>query len=801
MLKLKYFFLFLFFSLGIYSTAQTNDPIDSTGFYSKAAFLQSLNFYQHPYINQFIIGFQLKSFDELASLENDLGLPLGLLFTEYLEKAQLPLQQKLESIQNIDGQGTNSTNILKLLTYVSSRTGKSDEAFERLKSTTLNQTINQDKNLIFSIITELIRLANDTRQVEKAMLFSSVTLHEDQHLLPKYLYFDRVTEQARFLILSGQPDVAIKILASDIDQILKDRNHHTFEILKLNILTDVESNNQDIKPMLIQRLEENLDSVSNIKIKELAKTYLGHYYSDKNTSLSLKYFREAWDLHESFNKKINEYILYQLGNGGNSYQKIVPKKPVRVFGTFWIVVILVFFGFQSLLLIWLFMKYRHFTKVIREKTSSIAATQTENKQSMQDSFENIDSLVLERENNLRKELIERSRIDNELKEALNQAEEANYQKNAFLSNISHEIRTPLNGIIGFSNLLENELAMLDQPDLFDYANSIQRSGEKLLHLLNNIIDISRLEANDIEFKMVSCDLTAIIQSVVQFYKSAASEKGLKIVHEVAPIQVMADTEMLARVLHEIIDNAIKYTEKGFIRINVEKDLKNGMVKIAIRDTGIGIDEQYIPDLFEAYRHESHGYSRQYQGAALGIPLSRQLIERMGGIFSLNSRKAIGTTVTITLPESKTQQIITNKAMTDVAELAAQVSSLLMGKKVLVVEDDAASRKIILRFLEKFATINGAADGEMALQMIQNELNEPYHLLIFDINLPAPWNGMELLKEIRNKYSHYQSVPAIAQTAYAMFGDQDGILESGFNAYMAKPVQKSVLYQHIIQMMV
>ncbi len=343
--------------------------------------------------------------------------------------------------------------------------------------------------------------------------------------------------------------------------------------------------------------------------------------------------------------------------------------------------------------------------------------------------------------------------------------------------------------------------MLDQPDLFDYANSIQRSGEKLLHLLNNIIDISRLEANDIEFKMVSCDLTAIIQSVVQFYKSAASEKGLKIVHEVAPIQVMADTEMLARVLHEIIDNAIKYTEKGFIRINVEKDLKNGMVKIAIRDTGIGIDEQYIPDLFEAYRHESHGYSRQYQGAALGIPLSRQLIERMGGIFLLNSRKAIGTTVTITLPDSKTQQIITNKAMTDVAELAAQVSNLLMGKKVLVVEDDAASRKIILRFLEKFATINGAADGEMALQMIQNELNEPYHLLIFDINLPAPWNGMELLKEIRNKYTHYQSVPAIAQTAYAMFGDQDGILESGFNAYMAKPVQKSVLYQHIIQMMV
>lgn len=801
MSKLKYFFCFLFVSLVVNGAAQPIERHDSAFYFSKIAALQSLNFYQHPFINQFVNGFEQKSFDELAFLEKDLELPLGLLLIGYPEKVQQPLLQKLEAMQNNDDQDENRINTLKLLTEVSLRTGKIGEAFDRLKSFTQNQSNGQHNLFTYSILTELIRLANDTDQAEKAMLFGSVSFSDDLNFLTRHLYFDRLTEQARYLILSGQHDKAFEKLGNEIDQISEGRNNHPTEILKIIIMISDIPDYEDKQSILIQRLEENLDAVSNLKIKELAITCLGRYYANKNTSLSLDYFHEAWFLRKNFNDKLDEYINYQVNKANKSYQEIVPIQPLRLLGTFWIVVILVVFSIQSLILIWLFMKYKYFTKVIREKTTAIAANQAETRQSLQDSFENIDTLVMERENDLRKELVERSRIDGELKEALTQAEEANYQKNAFLSNISHEIRTPLNGIIGFSNLLENELAMLDQPDLFDYANSIQRSGEKLLHLLNNIIDISRLEANDIDFKMVSCDLTSVIQSVVQSYKSSATEKGLKIVHETAPILVMADTEMLTRVLNEIVDNAIKYTEKGFIRINVEKDSKNGLVKIAIRDTGIGIDEQYIPDLFEAYRHESHGYSRQYQGAALGIPLSRQLIERMGGVFSINSRKAIGTTVTITLPESKTQQIITNKAVTDVAELAAQVSNLLMGKKVLVVEDDDASRKIILRFLEKFAKIYGAADGDMALQMIQNELNEPYHLLIFDINLPAPWNGMELLKEIRNKYSHYQSVPAIAQTAYAMFGDQDGILESGFNAYLAKPVQKSVLYQHIIQMMV
>ncbi len=188
--------------------------------------------------------------------------------------------------------------------------------------------------------------------------------------------------------------------------------------------------------------------------------------------------------------------------------------------------------------------------------------------------------------------------------------------------MSHEIRTPLNGIIGFSSLLEAELSRMENQELFEYASGIEQSGERLLHLLNNIIDISRIEANDFEVKLESCNIPHIITQVSELYNFKANEKGLRLnIQTLDTPPALADERISAKVLTDLIDNAIKYTERGFVNINSGFDIDSKRVFIRIKDTGIGIDSAYLPNIFEAFRQESLGYSRAYQGAGLGLPLA------------------------------------------------------------------------------------------------------------------------------------------------------------------------------------
>lgn len=401
---------------------------------------------------------------------------------------------------------------------------------------------------------------------------------------------------------------------------------------------------------------------------------------------------------------------------------------------------------------------------------------------------------------LKSEMEERQRLDIELKKSLKQAEEANFLKNAFLANMSHEIRTPLNGIIGFSSLLETELSHSGNEELNEYAAGILESGERLLHLLNNLIDISRLEANDMQITLSPLQPEQVILKVVDLFKFKANEQGLRFSIELPPVpQIMADEKNLMRVLGNIIDNALKYTEKGVISISTEVSDKNQIV-IKLKDTGIGIDHAYLSHLFEAFRQESLGYSRAFQGAGLGLPLAKRLIELMGGSIHVDSEKGVGTTVTIFFDPITDNHLAydfsnvetleeTPRVITSLAEIKKQSH-----KTIFIVEDDRMNRLVLSKMLQNVAVLELAIDGEESLQKIGEAYRKGtlYDLMLFDINLPMPWDGTKLMHDIKEKYPEYRKIPFVAQTAYAMSGDKEKLIEAGFDDYISKPIAKNQL---------
>ncbi len=397
------------------------------------------------------------------------------------------------------------------------------------------------------------------------------------------------------------------------------------------------------------------------------------------------------------------------------------------------------------------------------------------------------------------EIAELKKIDVKRKKALKIAEDAIYIKNTFLANMSQEIRTPLNGIIGFSNLLTTELSLLENQELYEYADGIEQSGSRLLHLLNNIIDISRIEANDMEIIKAPCDINEIIKNISKLYSFKANEKGLKfnIKYKKIPKSI-ADGACLTKIISDVIDNAIKYTEKGFINVITDYKPEENQVLITVKDTGIGIDEAFLKHIFEPFRQESLGFSRELQGAGLGLPIAKKLLELMNGKVKVESKKTIGTSVTIFLniAETDTSLDVASKAVKEIVTLEDKPEKDKIN--VFIVEDDRMNRIVLEKMLEKTANNTSAVDGNETIKIIGENYKKGriFEIMLFDINLPAPWDGIKLMNEIKKRWPKYNKVPFIAQTAYAMAGDRERLLEAGFDNYIAKPVNKKELINMI-----
>ena len=446
-----------------------------------------------------------------------------------------------------------------------------------------------------------------------------------------------------------------------------------------------------------------------------------------------------------------------------------------------------------LLAVWFFIKLRNTKKYFNDRLAEKNEAIEEADKKLSETNRDIEAKISERTKELQQQIEKYKKKDVDLKKALKEAEDANYLKNAFLSNMSHEIRTPLNGIIGFSSLLETELSLMENTELYGYAQGIQTSGERLLHLLNNIIDISRIEANDLQVSLQETNMEQIVEKSAELFRFKANEKGLKfnLKLEETPM-VYADPTSLSKVISDIIDNSVKYTEKGFINITSGVDEENKEVFVKIRDTGVGIDENYLPKIFEAFRQESLGYSRAYQGAGLGLPLAKRLLDLMDGRIDIESGKNKGTTVTIFMPTREKSTTAQEKPQDKkhIPELFKPIQDI----NILLVEDDRMNRLVINKMLDNEWSVISAEDGDVTLEEVDKayKKNTIFDVMLFDINLPSPWDGIKLMKHIRKKYPEYKDVPFIAQTAYAMRTDRTRMLEEGFDEYISKPINQQRL---------
>ncbi len=392
------------------------------------------------------------------------------------------------------------------------------------------------------------------------------------------------------------------------------------------------------------------------------------------------------------------------------------------------------------------------------------------------------------------ELEKNNKIIIELRKSLKKAEESNYLKNAFLSSMSHQIRTPLSGILGFSDLLETELAVQGNEELYDYAKNIKESGGKLINLISNIIDISSIESNILELNISSCDLNKIIKGVERTYSFKAKEKDLvfKTKYDTELPKIEADNGSLVKVLGVIMDNAIKFTDKGFVTIST-KYTNNNSVIIEIKDKGVGIDEGNLKKLLASFDYKKYGSSLTYQGHGLGLILAHRLIDLMNGRLEITSKIGSGTNVSITMP--CTFDPDTNDQAISTSQKASIISAPEFGIiKIFIVEDDRMNRLVLEKMLKKTGEIITADDGDDALKKLEksDSSGNIYDVMLLDINLPAPWDGILLMKAIKKRFPKYKRVPFIAQTAYALTGDKELYIEAGFNDYISKPISKTEL---------
>ena len=418
------------------------------------------------------------------------------------------------------------------------------------------------------------------------------------------------------------------------------------------------------------------------------------------------------------------------------------------------------------------------------------------KNELQDYKDHLEELVNERTEELKgamidleEEIAERKRTEKELKIAKEKAEESDRLKSVFLANISHEIRTPMNGILGFASFLkEPDLSGEEQQE---FISIIESSGERMLNIINDLIDISKIESGQMSVSSMDVSVNKLTETLYIFFKPEAEKKGLQIfLKNALPLSedvVKTDYEKLYAILTNLIKNAIKYTDEGRVEFGYEK--KNGVVEFYVKDTGIGIDDNRHEDIFKRFIQVQQGPNRFYEGAGLGLAITKAYVELLAGKIWVKSEEGKGSRFYFTIPH----EIGLNVKPESAEKIASlEVNELRVADlKILVAEDDPVARLLLKTILNgNVKTILYANNGVEAVDMIRK--NEDVDLILMDIKMPE-LDGYEATKQIRkiNK-----EVVIIAQTAFATTSDKEKILRIGFNGYISKPIKKDELFREI-----
>ncbi len=388
------------------------------------------------------------------------------------------------------------------------------------------------------------------------------------------------------------------------------------------------------------------------------------------------------------------------------------------------------------------------------------------------------------------DITEKIQTQKELILAKEKAEESDRLKSAFLANMSHEIRTPMNAIIGFSQLLKDD--DITEEESTSYISIINKSGEQLLELIDDIIKISQIEAGIINIHPEQNNLTALLKETYGMFSLTVKQKGIALhldIPESEVLHIYTDSSRFKQILINLLSNAIKFTHTGEVRFGYT--LEGDFLKFYVKDTGIGIDEQHYKLIFDRFMQVPQNEKKLYGGTGIGLSISQALVEKMGGKIWLNSKVGKGTEFYFTLPNTKT---IPRKTISIKQENLHELNNTLENKVVLIVEDDESNRQLLELFLQSsHPKILKADNGIDAVELIKKQ---DVDIILMDIKMPQ-MNGLIATQQIKKIKP---SIPIIIQTAYAMSNEREEAMNAGCNAYIAKPVKKNELLKLIYELL-
>jgi len=394
-------------------------------------------------------------------------------------------------------------------------------------------------------------------------------------------------------------------------------------------------------------------------------------------------------------------------------------------------------------------------------------------------------------------LSEQKKVEQEIRLAKEAAESANRAKSQFLANISHEVRTPLNGIMGMSHLLHMTPLTDEQLDCLRHLDD---SAQSLLSVINDLLDLTRIEADGFGLEQADFQPDELANDVLRIHQPVAQRKGVALLLKLAPdlpATMRGVPARLKQVLHNLVGNAVKFTDQGQVKLQIESLSQSGQplqARFRVIDTGIGMEQDTQARIFAPFSQADATISRRYGGTGLGLTICQRLTELMGGTITVESTPGVGSCFTVTLPMKVPVGAIMHPDLAEKAAVPAEVKPL----RVLLAEDQPVGRLYATRLLERLGhRVTAVEDGKAALEACGQER---YDLILMDVQMPG-MDGIAATSAIRTQEKgHDRHTPIIALTAHALTGDRGKLLEDGFDGYVPKPIDVADLVAEINRLM-